>query len=936
MPYIARFDHEQATDHDLVGGKGANLGRLTAAGFPVPGGFTVTTEAYDLFLGDKALRDVITGTLADADYEDAEAMTIATGQIREAILAATAPQVLDSAIREAYAALGGDQQLRVAVRSSGTAEDLAEASFAGMHDTYLDITGSDAVLDAVKRCWASLWTTRATTYRHNQGFDHDEASLAVVIQTMVESAVSGVMFTANPLTTNTDEIVINASWGLGEAIVSGLVTPDEYILSRNSLNIRRRAIAEKSQEILRSEDSGTITREVAAERRSVPCLDESAAADLAALGLRVMEYYEGFPQDIEWALADGELYLLQSRDVTGVEFTWDEQLDATFQKHPDDNDDILWTQQWSREFWNGAISPLHYSIRGRIFEQGNEEFRSVLGHRDIKGIRLFKYRRGTAYFNTKGDALHYRYIMPRALRAAGLGNVHPDDRQEVLDAPLDVTKFVRTFLRMEFAHSGHGIKSWLDVIYGMVEDTRGPGDPLGYGHRPEWWRKAGGLHGFPPEKLRELSDAELMEHTEDRLDTLADYNTTLWDGFFVYAPLTLAALGWMLENWCDSTDPTLLQTLISGLPVRTKAAEEVGDMWDLVDRIRQSDHLRSLFEANEGGAFFEALEGDEEGEEFLGHYREFVKVHGHRGHADRDMWYPRRAENPALDYASFRANLLSDASRSPEAIERGLIEAREAATAEVMAKLRRQMLGFAKEQAFHSVLSYAHRFLQLRDDERWAADIITYTKRVCFQEVARRLNERDQLVEDDDFWFISKEEVFALLRHGGGLSRLQKAQIAARRRAFFKVLAREDDSPLYLRGDQVIPEEIEGGGGVMQGTGTSSGEVTGVARVVRNLENIGRVQKDDILICNSTDPGWASVFLIIRGLVIETGGMLAHGACLSREYGLPAVTLSRAISLIPDGALITVNGDTGQVTIVDEPGETQTAAVEDQTSITGA
>jgi pyruvate,water dikinase len=921
VPHIIWFDDERSGEHALVGGKGANLGRMVSAGFPVPGGFVVTTEAYDSAAKEGDLRARITELLGAVDYADADAMATTTASIRAAILDEGLDAETADLIEAAYGELGGDAEPRVAVRSSGTAEDLADASFAGMHDTYLDIVGAAAVADAVKRCWASLWTARATTYRHNNGFDHFESSLAVVVQTMVAADTSGVMFTANPLTTNTDEIVINASWGLGEAIVSGLVTPDEYILSRRTLAPKRKTIASKSKRIVRSAESGTVTEDVAPAEAEAECLDAAATRALGALGLKVMAHYDGMPQDIEWAIEDGEAYLLQARDVTGVAFTWDEDLDASFQRDPEQNDEVLWTHQWIREFWNGAISPLHYTVRARMFEYSNELFRSLLGHEEVAKMRLFKYRRGTAYFNSKSDALHYEAILPQSLRAGTLGNLHPDTHEEFLAAPFSVPGFLRTMARMHFLEPGHGINSWLGVIYKMVEDERGPGDTAGYGHGPEFWVESGRLNGLSPEALQDLDDAELERHTEARMDMMADFNCTLWDGFFVYAPITLSALGWMLAVWCGETDAATMQTLISGLPIRTKAVEETNDLWVLVDRLRESDHLREVFEANPGAAFFAALEGDAEGEEFLAAYAAFVEVHGHRGHADRDFWFDRRSENPALDYEAFRANLLSDAARSPEAIEAGLIAKREALTEEILARLHRQPLGAVKAQAFSLALGYAHRFLRLRDDERWAADVLTMTKKQCFAEISRRLVERGQLREPDDFYFLSKSALFDLLDSGEPAGRLREAQIAGRRTAFFKVLAREDDSPLYLQGDVPLPELSAGADGAMIGTGTSSGTVTGTARVVRNLEHIGRVQKDDILICNSTDPGWASVFLIIRGLVIETGGMLAHGSCLSREYGLPAVTLGSAMRLIPDGATITVNGDTGQVTVVEEPGE---------------
>jgi pyruvate,water dikinase len=923
VSYVIGFEDEDGVRQDLVGGKGANLGRLVAAGFPVPPGFVITSVAYNRFMSEAGLDQRALGMVAELDFEDADAVAGALGTLREEIESAPMPGEIEAQIRAAYEEqiAGASDDGRVAVRSSGTAEDLAEASFAGLHDTYLDILGAEAAIDAVRRCWASLWTARATTYRENKGFDQGEVSLAVVVQAMVSAEVSGVLFTANPLTTNTGEFVVNASWGLGEAIVSGLVTPDELVLSEATMRVRRRVVADKDKRIVREVGGGTRTEPVPEAERRAPALSDAEAARLGVLGRAVMAHYDGMPQDIEWALADGRFYLLQSRDVTGVDFTWDEDIDASFQGDPEQNDEILWTHQWAREFWNGGLTPLHYSVRARMFELSNRLFRRELGMEEVHDMRLLKYRRGTAYFNTAVDARHYEAILPRALRAAGLGNVHPDDHAAVLAEPFDVKRFIRIMLRMAFLDEGHGVNSWFEVIYPMMEDRRGPGDPRGYGEPPEYFAAVGGLHGRIAAELEGLSDAELKRHTEDRMDVTAYYNVTLWDGFFLYAPITLAGIGWMLSNWLGDDDPATFQSLISGLPIRTKMAEETHDVWHLAQRIKASEALTRLFEENPGAAFFAALEDDEQGREFLVEYRAFVDLHGHRGHADRDFWYDRRAENPVLDYESFRANLKSDESRSPESTETALIENRERTTDRLLAQLRRQPLGFARAKLFAAALNYAHRFLRLRDDERWAIDIMTMSKKRCFEEVSRRLLERGQLEGDRDFYFLSKGRLFDLLESGQPAGRLIRAQIAGRRSAFERALRREDDSPLYLKGDVPLAEESADGDNVLRGVGTSKGEVTATARVIRSLEEIGNVQKGDVLVCNSTDPGWASVFLIINGLIIETGGMLAHGSCLSREYGLPAVTLNGAIRLIPDGATVTVNGDTGEIHLVEEDAE---------------
>ena len=782
---IIWFDDPQAQDHARVGGKGANLGRLVSAGFPVPFGFTVDTDAYRAFIAAHGLKDMIGAALGAIDYADADAVTAAASRIRAALLARPLPDQLALDIGAAYAMLG-TITTRCAVRSSGTAEDLAEASFAGMHDTYLDICGERAIQDAVQRCWASLWTARAISYRQRGGFDHQNALLAVVVQQMIEADVAGVMFTVNPRNGRVDEFIVNGSWGLGEAVVSGQVTPDEFALDRATLAVKRRSIATKTQRIVRATGSGTRTESVPVDQHDQACLSDDQVSSLGELGRAVMLYYDGLPQDIEWAYADGRFHLLQARDVTGVEITWDEDIDESFQRAPEQNDDCLWTNQWAAEFWNGAITPLHYSVRGLAFEYSNEVFRTLMGFEDIVRMRLFKYRRGTAYFNSEVDARHYQYILPPSFRAAALGNVHPEDRARVEAAPFDWWKLARAMARMHMLEPGHGIYRWMNEAYSYIDDTRS---------QDARWIKHGRRDGYTAAQLQGLSDAELTTHVEARMSIAAVFNALLWDGFFNAAPFSLAALGWMLEQWFvpEGGDLAIFQDLISGLPKRTRMSEESAWLWQLGMRIKRSDALRALFHDHPGAAFFPALEQHEEGRAFLTEYRTFLKDFGHRGHADRDMYYDRRCENPQIDYTALRAILVSDDDAPTfEDLEARQIRQRNNSTAKVVAAIQRQRLGSLKAEVFLFVLNYTHRFLLLRDDERWVYDRFTLAKKRAFSELGRRLCERGLLADPRDHYFLAKQELFNLFDSHGEPPRLVKAKIAARRRAFERFLAREE------------------------------------------------------------------------------------------------------------------------------------------------
>ncbi|NJE25491.1 phosphoenolpyruvate synthase [Thermococcus sp. MV5] len=330
--FIKWFEELRKEDVPLVGGKGANLGEMTSAGIPVPPGFCVTAEAYKYFVENvkvedgRTLQEWIMDVVSKTNVDDSKQLQENTAKIREKIISMEMPEEIAKEIEQAYKELSqrfGKEEVYVAVRSSATAEDLPEASFAGQQETYLDVVGVDDVKEKVKRCWASLWTARATFYRAKQGFDHSKVYLSAVVQKMVNSETSGVMFTANPVTSDRSEIMINAAWGLGEAVVSGAVSPDEYIVEKGTWKIKEKFIAKKEIMIVRDPETGKGTVKVSTAEYLGPeyvekqVLTDDQIIEVAQIGAKIEEHY-GWPQDIEWAYDkdDGKLYIVQSRPVT--------------------------------------------------------------------------------------------------------------------------------------------------------------------------------------------------------------------------------------------------------------------------------------------------------------------------------------------------------------------------------------------------------------------------------------------------------------------------------------------------------------------------------------------------------------------------------------------------------------------------------------------
>ena len=893
MGHTVTLDDPRATELDLVGGKGANLGRLVATGFTVPGGFVVTTGCYVEAVDGAGVQALA----AALDHGDPIALAAGAEQIRKQVLARPFPEVAAAEVLAAYRALGSADEA-VAVRSSGTAEDLADASFAGLHDTYLHVRGPDELLAAVQRCWASLWSDRAIVYRHRNGFPHDTARIAVVVQRMVDAEASGVLFTGNPITTATDEIVVNASWGLGEAIVSGAVTPDLFVLGSRDLDVRERTLGSKEHKIVRDGGSGTVAVPTDPSDRARFCLDESELRQLARVGLAIQEHYDGFPQDVEWALVDGEFHVLQSRPVTGVEFSWDADLELEWPTtvEPDE----LWTRAFADELSTGAISPIMYSYRylgmGRSFRKMGEQ----LGVPGLRERNSFKFFKGEVYFN----ALMQRDLIERStipqLRPMCLAMVPEQWHAEVLATPFDPVAYAKTWLRAAVIGKdvlGRGIARWLAVL-----------------------RDHPDMRGKTYEELAQLSDKELKDYLEHQHELEFVWNDKCFLGFLVHFRDSLAGLAWIVGNWYTGGNPNVFTELMAGSIESTATQIENSRLWELAQALRADPGLRGAFEASEGPEVFTRLEQSEEGRRWLADYRDFLAEYGHRGHTDRDVVYPRRIEDPWIDYRTFKFLLRDDNPVHPHEREAQVSRKREATYDTVLENIRRGPLGGLKAEAFKLAYRYTHELVLVRDNERCRpTDIVTMSYKRGFVEMGRRLAARGLTDAGDDVYFLSRLEAYALLDGDTRRLELTRSKIKARRRDFDRFHAKQWSPPMYLRGYTPVPEVApagETGDGPLAGMPTAPGETTAIARVVQRLEDIGKVGPGEILVTNSTDPGWTPVFLILAGVVVETGGLLSHSSCLAREYGFPAVQLAGATRAIPDGARITVNGSTGTVTVL--------------------
>ena len=912
MPFTCTLDQIGAGDLPLVGGKGANLGELVAAGLPVPNAFCVTTEAYGAFIAERGLAGELIASLDGLDYESHADIEARARAIRDRIVAAPVAEEIERAVLNAYGLLESElgTGVLVSVRSSATAEDLPGMSFAGQQDTYLNVGGGEDVLEHVKRCWASLWTDRAIAYRHRQGFAHADVLLAVVVQEMFPSDVSGILFTANPVTSKPDEMFLNSSWGLGEAVVSGHVDPDQFIVDRRSLRVTGREIHDKRVMTARGADGrGSIETEVPEHQRQVPSLTDAEIAELAQIGLQIEDHY-GFPQDIEWGLADGRFAVLQAREITAADL--DFGIDLESWQSPEARAGLtderwVWSRAYSDEVQTGSTTPLFYTdiqprmtnlkIKAMLWTETPE----CLGYpaERFDEIPYFRWYCARAYYNLAWERERIRmYIPPFARDDSALWPFPAVEREAIRNMHFNWIPFIWIMLKLHVTLPDKSLLGTTHVLYENLE---------------RWTDYEQSL--WDAVDLETASTEEILATREKARDASGFLNNTILP-FTIYLYVLPAALRTALQRWCGDDEHTLYNRLSAGLS--TKTGEENIAVWALSREIRASDTLTALFAQDDVGAIATGLADSADGRAFQSSLDAFIATYGHRGGAERDAIHHRWRHRPELVFHALRPMLAlsddDDPSTGEQRLRDRMLEAKEIA----LGRAGKGLLGRVKAAALKKLIAVTQDFIYYRDFERFWNDRTMSRPRDIYTAIARKFIARDLLADEDDIFFLGREEVLAA--EAGQLSARDIAiRVRARRRVYTKYNHREP--PKYLQGwrtfdDDQLPDDGLG----LRGIPASSGTVTGHARVCRDISEVGKIGKGDILVTVATDPAWTTVFSFIGGVVVESGGVVAHAVMISREYGLPCVAhLTRACELIPDGALITVDGGSGRVVVHEPP-----------------
>ena len=895
----------------VVGGKAANLGELTSAGLPVPPGFCLTTAAYRLALVDTGLEEVF-AALKEASTSGSEASGSQPGvdsaglgrfseiavRARSLVLDAGLPAGIAEAVRSAYEALG--HNVPVAVRSSATAEDLPFASFAGQQDTFLNIVGVDPVLDAVSRCWASLWTDRAVTYRTTNGIDHATVALAVVVQEMVDSTTAGVMFTANPVTGNRHETVIDASPGLGEAVVSGAVNPDHYVVEPRRGEIVSRTLGDKHVEIRAVPGGGTERLErshqaLLDDPAPQPCLSDGQVLALATLGREVQEHY-GAPQDTEWAIdAAGKLWLTQARPIT-----------------------TLYPQTTRTPPAPGEHAFLNFSLA-----QGLTRPLTPMG---LAGIRLIAScvaktaafdvpdpRSGPPPYYEAGQRIFFdltavlrsrvgRAIVPRVFdvmeaRSATLMRGLFDDPR--------FTVITKTPLKL-IRHVGP-----------VAAKYRVPESVLRGLFRPAAAMKR-------VERINaELRTTLAVPREATSHQRLGHVQRILGDEVFATVPqvLPLPALGFamlaLVRRLLGGQAPyDQLQTVIRGLPNNVTTEMDLA-LWQLASDIRKDpDAVASMV----GRTAVELVEQYREADlppVAQSGVEAFLRTYGHRAVAEIDLGMPRWSDDPT-HILGVVANYLR-LGEGAETPDRQFIRAAREADEQVARFVARARA----KSPLHAVivrtaLDRTRRFAGLRELPKYNLVLGLSAAREQLLLIGNELAAAHRIENAEDVFFLDLDDVEVALA-GDDLR-----DVVADRRAVYEQELRRRHIPRVLLSDGTEPEATAGGSGGKQRPGTappgtlsgspaSAGLVSAPARVI--MDPVGaHLEPGEILVAPSTDPGWTPLFLTAGGLVMEMGGPNSHGAVVAREYGIPAVVgVPDATSRIRTGQHITVDGAAGTV-----------------------
>ncbi|HDX9524874.1 TPA: phosphoenolpyruvate synthase [Bacillus cereus] len=865
--FVLDFQEIEKTQLFLVGGKGLNLGELSnIQGIQVPEGFCVTTVGYEQVIGKNGAFQTLLNQLAMLKIEERDRIGEISKQIREVIMAVEIPvDVVESVAH--YLSHFGDEHA-YAVRSSATAEDLPYASFAGQQDTYLNVIGKENILQHIKKCWASLFTDRAVIYRMQNGFDHNQVSICVVIQKMVFPEASGILFTADPITSNRKVLSIDASFGLGEALVSGLVSADNYKVKEDE--IVEKVIATKKLAIYGRKEGGTERKKIAPNQQKFQTLTEQQILQLARIG-RQIEAYFGCPQDIEWCLVDDIFYIVQSRPIT------------TLYPIPEVNDEEnhVYVSVGHQQMMTDPLKPLGMSLFqltsfGQRFQAGGRLFVDV-------AQRLASPTSRELLLNMIGnseplikDALttvverdDFITLLPDDEKEKSVRKSGPpaSSQPEIENNPAIVTDLIKmNQASIEELKRNMQTKSGVDVLDFILGD------------------------------MQQLK--KILFHPQSMAVIMAGMDASTW-------------INEKMEQWLGEKNAadTLSQS------VQNNITSEMGlALLDVADVIRPYPEVIAYLQHVEDDSFLDELVQFKGGEKARDAILTFLNKYGMRCSGEIDITKTRWSEKPTTIIPMILNNIRDfEAGASKRKFEEGLQEALKKEE-ELVERLQHLPDGKQKVEETKRMIRNIRNFIGYREYPKYGMINRYFIYKQALLKEAEQLVQSGVIREVDDIYYLTFEELHEVVR----TNKLDYKIIHKQKNAY--KLYEKLTPPRVITSDgeiitgkykrENLPAEA------IVGLPVSSGVVEGRARVILNMED-ANLEDGDILVTAFTDPGWTPLFVSIKGLVTEVGGLMTHGAVIAREYGLPAVVgVENATKLIKDGQRIRVHGTEGYIEVL--------------------
>ncbi|WP_144492653.1 MULTISPECIES: phosphoenolpyruvate synthase [Bacillus cereus group] len=866
--FVLDFQEIEKVQLSLVGGKGLNLGALSnMRGIQVPEGFCVTTVGYEKAIEQNEAFQALLQQLTKLKSEDRTQVGEISRKIREVIMAVDIPFDVEKAVTH-YLSRFGDEHA-YAVRSSATAEDLPHASFAGQQDTYLNVIGKEAILQHIKKCWASLFTDRAVIYRMQNGFDHSQVSISVVVQRMVFPEASGILFTADPITSSRKVLSIDASFGLGEALVSGLVSADNYKVKEGE--IAGKMIATKKIAMYGRKEGGIETKQIASNQQNVQTLTDQQILQLARIG-RQIEAYFGCPQDIEWCLANDTIYIVQSRPIT------------TLYPIPEANDgeNHVYISVGHQQMMTDAMKPLglsffllttHAPMRkagGRLFVDATQKLASPAS-RDF-------------LINTlgKSDPL-VRDALTTVIERDNFITLLPDDEKGKSGSK-----------SVPPTSSQPEIENDPAIVMDLIKNNQASIEEL---KRNIQMKSGSAVFDFILEDMKQQLQ-KILFSPQSTAVIMAGMNASSW-------------INEKIEQWLGEKNAadTLSQS------VQNNITSEMGlALMDVADVIRPYPKVIAYLQHVNDSSFLDELVQFEGGEKARDAINDFLNKYGMRCSGEIDITKTRWSEQPTTIIPMILNNIRDfEAGASKRKFEEGLQEATEKEE-ELVDRLQHSPDGKQKVEETKRMIRNIRNFIGYREYPKYGMINRYFIYKQALLKEAEQLVQSGVIHEVDDIYYLTFEELHEVVR-----TNKLDYELIHKQKNDYKLYEKLTPPRVMTSDGEIITGKYKRENlptDAIVGLPVSSGVIEGRARVILNMED-ANLEEGDILVTAFTDPGWTPLFVSIKGLVTEVGGLMTHGAVIAREYGLPAVVgVENATKLIKDGQRIRVHGTEGYIEIL--------------------